>query len=118
MNNIQISENFKLREFECRCCGAVKLEKELLDRLQAMRTEVRRPMIIRSAFRCPSHNSSVGGAVRSQHLEGKAVDFWIPGLTIAEQRQLAEKYFPNDGVGYGNSFTHVDTRGFKARWSY
>ena len=118
MNNIQISENFKLREFECRCCGAVKLDSELLRRLQAIRAETGRPLIINSGYRCLDYNRQVGGASESQHMEGKAADFRIPGLSIQQQRQLAEKYFANDGIGYGSTFTHVDTRGFKARWSY
>jgi len=118
MNDIKIAENFKLSEFECRCCKVVKLDSELLDRLQKIRTEAGRPVIINSGYRCPGYNRQVGGAPQSQHVEGKAADFRIPGLSISQQRQLAEKYFANDGIGYGSSFTHVDTRGHKARWDY
>ena len=118
MNNIQVSENFNLSEFECSCCQQVKLCSDLLNRLQKIRTETGRPVAINSGYRCPSHNSAVGGASQSQHMQGKAADFRIPGLSIQEQRQLAEKYFANDGIGYGDTFTHVDTRGHRARWNY
>ena len=118
MNDIKIAENFKLSEFECRCCQVVKLDSELLKRLQAMRTETGRPLRITSGYRCLDYNRQVGGASESQHMEGKAADFRIPGLPIQQQRQLAEKYFANDGIGYGSNFTHVDTRGSRARWNY
>ena len=118
MNNIKISENFKLSEFECRCCKTVKLDSELLERLQKMRDEAGRPLVISgSGYRCPAHNRAVGGASGSQHMEGKAADYRIPGMSNEQQRQLAEKHFPDGGVGFYNNFVHVDVRGRKARWS-
>ena len=115
MNNIKISDNFNLREFQCKCgCGTVKLHSELLRRLQAIRTETGRAVVINSGYRCPTHNKKVGGASNSQHLHGKAADIVIKGLPIAEQRKICEKYFTDGGIGYANTYTHVDTRGSKA----
>lgn len=45
-----------------------------LDRLQARRDALGKPLIIRSAYRSPAHNRAVGGAARSQHLLGIAFD--------------------------------------------
>ena len=118
MNDIQVSKNFRLREFECSCCQSVKLDSDLLGRLQQIRDDAGRPVIINSGYRCPSHNSAVGGASQSRHMVGDAADFRIPGLSIGRQRELAEKYFANDGIGYANNFTHVDCRGSRARWNY
>lgn len=119
MNNIKISDNFNLREFQCKCgCGTVKLHSELLRRLQAIRTETGRAVVINSGYRCPTHNKKVGGASNSQHLHGKAADIFIKGLPIAEQRKICERYFADGGIGYANTYTHVDTRGRKARWNY
>ena len=118
MNDIKIAENFKLSEFECRCCQVVKLDSELLKRLQAMRTETGRPLRITSGYRCSAHNRTVGGASGSQHLEGKAADIVIVGMSKAEQDALCEKYFADGGLGKMNTATHVDTRGHKARWDY
>ena len=121
INEIRVADNFTLREFQCKggsCCnGAVAVDPELIRRLQAMRNEAG-PIRINSGYRCPEHNRTVGGATSSQHLLGKAADIVIPNLSIEESRQLAEKYFPDGGIGYADSFTHVDTRGEKARWSY
>ena len=122
MNDIQVSQNFKLREFQCKgnncCSGAVKLHSELLKRLQAMRTEANAPVRINSGYRCAVHNSRVGSNESSQHRRGTAADIVIVGWPIARQRALCEAYFPDGGIGYANTFTHVDTRGSRARWNY
>ena len=51
--------------------------------LQPIRNMLGKPMIISSGFRCPELNKLVGGVSNSQHLEGKAVDFTVPGETVA-----------------------------------
>jgi zinc D-Ala-D-Ala carboxypeptidase len=117
VNNIKVSANFNLREFQCRCCGAVKLDSELLRRLQAIRTLTGRPMIINSAYRCSTHNRAVKGAANSQHLTGRAADIVISGMGIAQQRKICETYFGDGGIGYANTFTHVDV-GPPRRWKY
>ncbi|NLX90790.1 MAG: DUF882 domain-containing protein [Firmicutes bacterium] len=118
MNNIKVSENFTLREFQCKCgCQQVKLHSELLKRLQALRTETRRAVVVNSGYRCPAHNKKVSGAVSSQHLKGTAADIVIVGLPIAEQRKICEKYFADGGIGYAATYTHVDI-GPKRRWTY
>ena len=103
MNDIQVSTNFKLNEFQCRCgCQQVKLSSELLERLQAMRTETGRPIRVNSGYRCPSHNRTVGGATNSQHLHGTAADIVIVGLAKAQQNALCERYFSDGGLGRMN----------------
>jgi len=119
MNNIKVSENFKLSEFQCKCgCGQVKLHSELLGRLQAIRTQAGRSVVINSGYRCPTHNKKVGGASGSQHLFGKAADIVIVGMPISQQRKICEQHFGDGGIGYAKTYTHVDTRGQKARWTY
>ena len=122
INDVRLTRNFNLREFQCKggscCSGAVAIDPELVRRLQSMRDEVGAPITINSGYRCPEHNRQVGGASNSQHLTGRAADIVMSGMSIEESRRLAEKYFANDGVGYANTFTHVDTRGTKARWTY
>ena len=45
-----------------------------LDKLQALRGALGKPLIVRSAYRSPEHNRAVGGAKRSKHMEGTAFD--------------------------------------------
>lgn len=119
MNDIKVSENFNLREFQCKCgCNQVMLHSELLKRLQQIRAMTGRPVRINSAYRCPAHNKKVGGASGSQHLKGKAADIVIVGLPIAQQRKICEQFFGDGGIGYAKTYTHVDVRGKKARWNY
>ncbi len=118
MNDIKISENFNLSEFECSCCKQVKLDSELLKRLQAIRTQTGLPLRINSGYRCPAHNRKVGGSSGSQHMMGKAADIVIVGMPIAQQQRICEQHFAGQGIGKANTFTHVDVRGSHARWSY
>ena len=122
INDIQLTNNFNLSEFQCKgsdCNGAVAIDPELIRRLQAMRDEADKPIKVVSGYRCPDHNKTVGGASNSQHLFGRAADIFIVGIPLQEQYDLADKHFPDGGVGTGASWgVHVDTRGHKVRWTY
>lgn len=115
LNDIQISENFNLKEFQCKCgCGTAKIHPDLVRKLQALREELGQAIIVNSGYRCPVHNKKVGGAADSQHLHGTAAD--ITAKDLPRLILLAEKYFQNQGVGLYKTFVHVDVRGYKARW--
>jgi hypothetical protein len=80
MNQIRISENFLLKEFECKDGShQVRIKRELLEKLQKLREEAGQPVIITSGYRNPSHNARVGGSPTSRHLTGEAADIRIPG---------------------------------------
>ncbi|MGL6063893.1 MAG: D-Ala-D-Ala carboxypeptidase family metallohydrolase [Fusobacteriaceae bacterium] len=77
--NSKLSRNFTLKE-------AIKTDIPISDsiysnlkytakRLEDLRDLLGEPLAITSWYRSPSHNSSVGGASRSGHLSGLAVDF-------------------------------------------
>ncbi|MDW7678876.1 MAG: D-Ala-D-Ala carboxypeptidase family metallohydrolase [Bacillota bacterium] len=116
LNQISISENFILKEFECNDGShQVALRHELLDKLQRLREEAGKPVIITSGYRNPSHNARVGGSPTSRHLTGEAADIRIPGLHPDEVAQLAAAV-GFTGIGIYDSFTHVDIRPVPARW--
>jgi len=117
INDIRLTPNFRLKEFACKHCGTVKLDPELVRRLQAMRDELGNPIVINSGYRCPEHNRAVGGATNSQHLYGRAADIVCPGLTTAQLYKVAEKHFEDGGLGRYAGYVHVDTRVIKARWT-
>jgi uncharacterized protein YcbK (DUF882 family) len=87
INEIRVAPHFVLREFQCRCCGCVKLSPGLLERLEALREALGRPVVVTSGYRCPAHNRAVGGAARSLHMTGRAADV---AAAPDEQARVAE----------------------------
>ncbi len=113
INDFQLSENFNLQEFQCRHCGQVKLNKRLVEKLQQLRDIAKRPIVINSGFRCAEHNAAVGGADRSLHMQGQAVDFAIrqTGMNAQQLLDLCNQVgFTGIGVYQQQGFIHVDIR--------
>ncbi len=113
INDIQISESFNLKEFHCRHCQQVKLDSELLNKLQELRTLLNRAIVITSGFRCEEHNTAVGGAPGSLHMQGKAADIAIrpTGLTASKLLEKCNEIgFTGIGVYAEQGFVHVDIR--------
>lgn len=117
LNNLKISKNFKLYEFQCKDGnGVVKIDSVLVDKLQELRDLIGKPVIINSAYRTPEYNKKVGGSPNSQHLLGKAADIRVNGLTPKQLANYCEK-IGFGGIGIYKTFVHVDTRQGKARWN-
>lgn len=115
-DNVQLSKHFNTCEFECRCgkCQEVFIFDIHIDKLQELRDKIDMPIAITSGYRCPEHNAAVGGAKKSQHMLGTATDIIVRDLSPIDVYNICDKMF--DGVGKYDSFTHVDSRGYKARW--
>lgn len=78
-----------------------------------------KPMIIHSWYRDPSTNRAVGGASDSRHLYGDAVDFHIDGIhPFKVYQKLNDWWGERGGLGKSSAFTHIDLRGYCARWNY
>ena len=107
--------NFKPYEFDCKGTGRIALDPNSLDKLQTLRSRINRPFVIVSGYRSPEHNRAVGGARNSFHMQGIAFDVSLRGLDKEEMFQKAEEA-GFDGIGKYNTFIHIDTRGYKARW--
>lgn len=117
LNHIQISKNFNLSEFQCKCgCGTVKVDRHLLEGLQGVRDRVGKAVRINSGYRCPKHDKAVGGTGSGQHTLGKAADIVVSGYTSKEIAKIGEELGFN-GIGTYATFTHLDTRPTKARWN-
>ena len=65
---------FSPKETSCKCGCGFDIAPQMLDKLNAIRKEFGRPILISSGARCPAHNSKVGGAPSSYHMKGQAVD--------------------------------------------
>lgn len=112
----QLSSNLKVREFACKDgSDYILISDQLVTNLQRLRDRIGKPLNITSAYRNPSHNSAVGGASNSQHLKGTAADIYFSGVPPLEVAKLAE-YIGFTGIGWYNTFTHVDVRSGKYFW--
>lgn len=75
-----------------------------------------KPIRVNSAYRSPERNAAVGGAPRSQHLEGRALDLQPPdGLTLDQFEAIARSLVattPIRGIGRypSNNSLHIDVR--------
>jgi len=121
-----MTKNFNIKEFECKCgCKMPEFVKknviELAENLQIIRDEVGR-LDLTNSYRCKDHNSDVGGSTSSQHLVGKAADVKSESIKPKEMAQIVNDLMKNEkiktgGIGIYNTFTHIDIRGVRARWS-
>ena len=108
--------SFSAREIASKSDGEIVINDEALDKLQALRDLLGKPLILTSAYRSPAHNRRVGGAKNSQHMGGNAFDVRMdnhdPHEFEAAARQVGFTgfgYYPKSG------FMHIDT-GPKRSW--
>lgn len=101
-----------------------KMDPALFDLLWEVYQEVggRQPYNIVSSYRSPKTNKmlaskSSGVADNSQHMRGKAMDVFIPGVNLSKLREVAMRHQVG-GVGYyptsGSPFVHIDTGNVRA----
>ena len=78
-----------------------------------------RPITVNSWYRDPATNRRVGGASKSRHLTGDAVDFVVAGEHPHDTFDRLNRWWGSKGgLASSTVFTHIDMRGFRARWSY
>ena len=125
----QLSPAFRVREFRCRDgTDTILIDEGLVVLLQCIREHFGKPVHITSGYRTAEHNAAVGGSKSSQHLLGRAADFWVEGVPVATVADYAEKLLPGRG-GIGRypkdaahpkrttGWVHIDTRAGKSRWT-
>lgn len=83
---------------------------------------------VNSWYRTPAYNASIGGVGNSTHTTGMAADITVyvkgrrgrmrrvPPRVVANHAEL-RAYFKKGGIGRYANFTHLDVRGYRARWS-
>jgi len=101
--------NFSPAEIACRGTGKLLINAPALDKLQALRDRLGKPLIVRSAYRSPEHNRGVGGAMRSKHMEGAAFDIAMSNHDpVAFEAAAREVGFLGFGFYPRSGFIHVD----------
>ena len=122
-DSAQISKNFQYKEFDCHgkgCCSTTIIAEKLVEYVQRIRDHFGKPVTITSPYRCEVHNRRVGGATKSYHMQGKAADIVVQGVSSREVAKYAESIgilgiglYETSADGY---FTHIDTRTTKSFW--
>lgn len=118
---VQLSRNFKVREFACKDgSDVVVVDPLLVWVLQNVRDHFGKPVTITSGYRTVSYNQTVDEAAKiSMHCHGCAADFVVAGVDASDVQAYLETLMPGTGgIGKAKNYTHVDTRAVKARWTY
>ena len=95
------------------------VKRELIVKLNAIRSKYGKPIVVNSGYRSPEHNAAVGGVKNSFHTLGLAAD--IRPLSknmddLPELQRICDEMNRTGGVGFYDTFVHVDVRGEYARW--
>ncbi|MDA7428852.1 D-Ala-D-Ala carboxypeptidase family metallohydrolase [Primorskyibacter aestuariivivens] len=101
--------NFSPAEIACRGAGKLLINEPALDKLQALRDRLGKPLIVRSCYRSPEHNRAVGGATRSKRLDGAAFDIAMSNHDpVAFEAAARDVGFLGFGFYPRSGFMHVD----------
>jgi uncharacterized protein YcbK (DUF882 family) len=101
---------------------AINMDKNLFDQLSRIQQTIgcNNEIQIISGYRSPETNkmlsrNSNGVAKKSLHMQGKAIDFRLQGVSLAEVRKAALS-LKIGGVGYypKSNFVHIDTGHFRS----
>ncbi|MEO9297551.1 YcbK family protein [Devosia alba] len=109
--------NFSPQEIASKGEGELLIDPGSMDKLQALRTALGKPLMITSAYRSAAHNKRVGGATHSQHRLGKAFDVMMTNQDPAAfERAARSAGFTGFGHYPKSGFMHIDT-GPARRWN-
>lgn len=101
--------NFSPAEIACRGTGKLLINEPALDKLQALRDRLGKPLIVRSAYLSPEHNRAVGGATSSKHMNGTAFDIAMSNHDpVAFEAAARAVGFLGFGFYPRSGFMHVD----------
>ena len=118
---VQLSKNFKVREFACKCsrCSIALVDEELVRILQQIRDHFGVSVDINSGYRCKEHNAEVGGDPNSSHMQGMAADIRVKGVAPREVAKFAESIgVKRIGLYEGDEgeFVHIGSGVTKRFW--
>ena len=121
-----MTENFSLKELNKHDFPmSEEIENnlnELAKRLQVVRDNLGKPIIILSGLRSKEYNDKVGGKTKSKHLTGEAADIKVMGMSSNQLKAFVESLIQMEivffgGIGLYKTFVHVDIRKKKTRWN-
>ena len=90
--------NFSPFEMRCRSTDRLIVVRAFMDRLQGLRTQLGKPLLVSSAYRDPSYNAKISKTGRSgPHTTGRAIDLLVWG----------ERAYHVNGLAYAVGFTGI-----------
>lgn len=121
----QLSKNYKVGDFFLNSdFDSIKLDTDLVPILDSLIEHFKvRPVFPtkNSGYRTAATNKACGGAKKSIHLTGAALDIKMPNVLDTEVAQYLEILGFSGGIGHyshgkAGGTVHFDLRGKKARW--
>lgn len=113
------SKNFSSDELKCSCCGEEKIQQWALDKLQAVRDIVGRPITVTSAYRCSNHPVESKKSKSGTHNQGIAFDIYVSNGAEKHELVTAGLLVGASGIGVDKNFIHLDWRdSIPVIWSY
>ena len=110
----EMAKYFDETEFACKHCRRLPengMHPVLIEKLDELREAIGHPIYVSSGYRCPYHNSVVGGVPNSQHVLGTGADIICNAVTVSKLAEEAEKIgFDGLGIYLYDGFVHVDVR--------
>lgn len=108
-------EFWSREEFRCQCGGKycngfpAEPDEKLVRLVNDLRKKAGRPGHRSSGLRCTTWNAMQGGVSNSRHLKGKALDFYIEGLSGSDLLSMAQAD-PRTRYAYiiEGQYVHVD----------
>lgn len=118
---MKLSEHFDLEEFTrsqtaARLCidntpplGVVANLSRLAITLEAIRNACSgRPITISSGYRCPTLNQRIGGSRTSAHMDGRAADIHVRGMSpVSVAQAIVNADIELDQLIYEGAWVHV-----------
>jgi len=127
----KLTPNFDVKEFKCHndvrypTIWLVDRLEILCEQLEKIRALTNQSMKINSGYRTPAYNAKIGGASKSFHCEGVAIDITLKGMTSLQLynaigKLIKDKEIIDGGLGLYKSWVHYDIRTIlkakPARW--
>lgn len=117
--------SFSPKELRCKCpsCQGLQPNKcspDALSKLQLIRNDFGKAMVVTSAYRCEKHPEEAKKARPGQHTNGVAFDIQVPwGTDRMKLLKLALAHGAT-GFGFAKSFIHIDFRDtpVETSWGY